>query len=61
MPRSALPASARKFLRREKARIRRGVFDVAEAEQCMDDLVQKTFALYNKGKVSVYQKTSAEN
>ncbi|MEK7542017.1 MAG: hypothetical protein AAB533_04165 [Patescibacteria group bacterium] len=37
-----LPASARKFLRREKARIRREAPDHAEAEQRVKELVAKT-------------------
>ncbi|QQG44912.1 MAG: hypothetical protein HYW89_02765 [Candidatus Sungiibacteriota bacterium] len=48
MSRTELPNSIRKFLRREKARIRRGVFDSEEAEKRISELVAKTFMVYSK-------------
>lgn len=47
---SHLPYSTRKFLRREKARIRRGFSDMHEAEKKIQDLVAATFQHYKIGK-----------
>lgn len=42
-----LPRSIRKFIRREKARIRREVLDLKEQEKLINELYQK-FAKQNK-------------
>ena len=47
---SGLPRSIRKFLRSEKARIRRDIFDSREAEKKISELVMQIGAEYNKGK-----------
>ena len=46
MTRSRLPYSLRKFLRREKARIRREISPVQEAEKKILELVAKNAAPY---------------
>jgi len=48
MVKSNLPNSIRKFLRREKARIRRELFGSQEGEKKIKELVEKTFKGYNK-------------
>ena len=45
---SQLPNSLRKFLRREKSRIRRDVLSSSEAEQKVKELVEKVFARRGK-------------
>lgn len=45
---TSLPASARKFLRREKARIRRAYRDTPEAKKQIDDLVADLRRRYTK-------------
>jgi len=49
MSKAGLPNSIRKFLRREKARIRREFSDSQEAELKIKELVAKIFEEYNKG------------
>ena len=44
------PKSIRKFLRREKVRIRRAAFGRAEAEKKIAELVADVKEQYNKGK-----------
>lgn len=41
MEKKRLPKSLRKFIRREKARIRRGVLDLKEQEKLINELYQK--------------------
>lgn len=41
-----LPKSIRKYLRKEKARIRREVFDLAEQEKLISELYQKFLKQY---------------
>lgn len=41
MTKSKLPKSVRKFIRKEKARIRREVFDIEEQERLLRELYQK--------------------
>lgn len=41
MIRKRLPKSLRKFIRQEKARIRRGVLDLQEQEKQIQELYQK--------------------
>lgn len=48
MPKSGLPKSVRKFLRKEKARIRRENFDSTEAEKKIQELVVKIFEMHKK-------------
>ncbi len=43
-----LPNSIRKFLRKEKSRIRRDILDSVEAEKRIKELVEKTVAQYSK-------------
>lgn len=50
MSRSSLSSSTRKFLRREKARIRRGTLATAEAERRIKDLVERIFLAHSKEK-----------
>lgn len=45
-----LPKSARKFLRGEKARIRREIFALREAEEKIHQLVEEIYKRYNKAK-----------
>ena len=54
MVKSNLPNSIRKFLRREKARIRRELFGSQEGEKKIKELVEKTFKGYNKEKDKVF-------
>ena len=51
MAKSGLPKSARKFLRKEKARIRRGFSNTEEAEAEIKELVIGIMGKYNKKKV----------
>ena len=44
MKRKRLPNSIRKFIRLEKARIRRGILDLAEQEKQIQNLYRKFFA-----------------
>jgi hypothetical protein len=48
MSRSNLPYSIRKYIRREKARIRREISDSGEAERIIKELVERLFKMYNK-------------
>lgn len=41
MVKKKLPKSLRKYIRREKARIRREVFDTEEQERLIDELYKK--------------------
>lgn len=41
-----LPKSLRKYVRREKARIRRGVWNLKEQEKLIEQLYQKIFKRY---------------
>jgi len=41
-----LPRSIRKFIRREKARIRREVFNLKKQEELINELYQKIFKQY---------------
>ena len=41
-----LPKSIRKFIRREKARIRREVFNLKKQEELISELYQKIFKQY---------------
>ncbi len=51
MVKRRLPRSLRKFIRKEKARIRREVFDMKEQEKQIQELYQKFFKkLKNKEK-----------
>lgn len=43
MKRKRMPKSIRKFIRKEKARIRREVLDVKEQERLISELYQKIF------------------
>lgn len=43
--RKKLPKSIRKFIRREKARIRREVLDLKEQERLINELYQKLFKI----------------
>ncbi|XOB40168.1 MAG: hypothetical protein ACKKMR_02460 [Candidatus Nealsonbacteria bacterium] len=46
MERKRLPKSLRKYVRREKARIRREVWDLKEQEKLIEQLYQKIFKRY---------------
>ena len=48
MTKSNLPNSIRKFLRKEKARVRREILDSKEAEKKIQELVERIFKEYNK-------------
>jgi len=43
MTKKALPKSIRKFIRKEKARIRREVFDLKEQERLINQLYEKFY------------------
>ena len=51
MAKSGLPKSARKFLRKEKARIRREFSNAEKAEMEIKELVIGIMGKYNKKKV----------
>lgn len=51
MAKLKLPNSIRKFLRREKARLRREFSNIEEAERKIKEIVEKMFKEYNKNKV----------
>ena len=55
MTKTRLPKSLRKFLRREKARMRREVLGVGEVEKKIKELVEKTFGKYKKVDVATPQ------
>lgn len=55
--RKRLPKSLRKFIRKEKARIRREVLDLKEQERLINDLYQKFFKTSIKTAEKVEQKT----
>jgi hypothetical protein len=48
MIKSGLPRSVRKFIRKEKSRIRREFFDTKEAEKKIQEFVAKMFEQYTK-------------
>ena len=50
MSRSPLPNSLRKFVRREKARIRREFSDTKEADQKIQELMARIMPAYNANK-----------
>lgn len=52
MDKSRLPNSLRKFIRREKARIRREVLDSGEIEKRIKEVVEKTPVKYKKVEVA---------
>lgn len=58
MTKSGLPESVRKFLRREKARIRRENFDSAGAEKKIQELVVKIFERHKKVRVTPAEGTA---
>jgi hypothetical protein len=43
MGKKCMPKSVRKFIRREKARIKREVLDIKEQEKLISELYQKIF------------------
>jgi len=43
MKKKRLPKSLRKFIRKEKARIRREILDIKEQEKLINELYQKLF------------------
>ncbi|MBI2122433.1 MAG: hypothetical protein HYT98_04955 [Candidatus Sungbacteria bacterium] len=51
MSKSGLPNSIRKFLRKEKARLRREILDSAEAERKITELVAEIFKKHNAEKL----------
>ncbi len=53
-----LPKSLRKFIRQEKARIRREFLDSAEAEDKVKRLVEEVYRRYNKPKESSLSKAT---
>jgi len=57
MKRKRLPRSLRKFIRKEKARIRREVLDSKEQERLINELYQKFFRIPDKTEEKVEQKT----
>mgnify|MGYP001575397953 FL=1 len=59
MKRKRLPKSIRKYIRREKARIRREVLDLKEQERLIQELYQKFFKipLVIKKEEKIEQKT----
>lgn len=54
MAKSRLPNSIRKFLRREKASLRREFSNTGEAEKKIKELVGKMFKEYNKEKSKIF-------
>lgn len=48
MSHSKLPVSLRKFLRKEKARMRREIFDPDEQKKRIAECVEKTFAAHTR-------------
>lgn len=52
MAKSGLPSSIRKFLRKEKARIRREFLNAEEAEAKIKELALKMMGQYNKEKAA---------
>ena len=62
MPKSNLPNSIRKFLRREKARLRRELSNSEEAENKIKEIVEKIFRTYLKNSnVNEQSKFRGEN
>lgn len=57
MSRTELPHSIKKFLRREKARMRQEILDSHEAEKKIKELVDKTFGKYQKGEIAIPKQT----
>ena len=56
MERKKLPKSIRKYIRREKARIRREVLGIKEQERLINELYQKIFQ-----KLKIKSETKYEN
>jgi len=52
-----LPKSTRKYIRKEKARIRREVLDLKEQERLINEIYQKFFKELTKEEKKVEQKT----
>ncbi len=46
-----LPKGIKKYIRKEKARIRREIFDISEQEQKIQELLNKFYA-YKKGEIN---------
>jgi len=57
MKRKRLPKSLRKFIRKEKARIRREVLDLKEQKRLVNEIYQKFFRIPDKTEEKVDQKT----
>jgi hypothetical protein len=54
MPKKRLPKSVRKFIRKEKARIRREILDLKEQEKKIQELYKKIFEkLKTKNEIKV--------
>jgi len=51
MPKSRMPKSVRKFIRKEKARIRREVLDLEKQKEKINELYQKFIKRGNKTEV----------
>jgi len=51
MTEKKLPGSTRKFIRREKARIRREILDIKKQEELINELYQKYFKVKIQEKV----------
>ena len=56
-----LPKSLRKFIRREKARIRREVLDLKEQERLIDEVYQKFLKTPIKSEKKIEQKVDQKH
>ncbi|OGZ98580.1 MAG: hypothetical protein A3C07_03935 [Candidatus Sungbacteria bacterium RIFCSPHIGHO2_02_FULL_47_11] len=52
MAKSGLPKSVRRFLRKEKSRLRRDILNLEEAEKKVQELVSKIFERHKKSRVA---------
>ena len=57
MEKKKLPKSIRKFIRREKSRIRREVLHLKKQEELINELYQKFFKKFVKPQEKITQKT----
>jgi len=60
MRKKKLPKSLRKYIRKEKARIRREVLDLKEQERLIQELYQKYFKNQRKSAMAASSKQSIE-
>ncbi len=57
MAKSKLPKSIRKFIRKEKEKIRKSILDKKEQERLIQELYQKYLSVYNNRNEKIFNET----